>query len=390
MAIGVRSSHSEGLLKAVGGYSYVWNSKAYSPGLLQITGGHTKVIGAANTGRLEVSTTGTVKVADTTNSGSVKVTVSNDVFLSGITNKAGGTVSVTNVNASLYNIENAGDVTMSGGTGYAYGIKNSGKITVKTGSTLTLELVGAQCGTVTFEAGSKGTVTAPTGCKITKPDSGVTVKFVTSAPTSAPTSASIAKKVTTVKQDVTFKNLAAADYKGDVQKTYELAYGKANGLTTTTGTIAFLTGASVASSASRRTAKVTFVATMQPTFKGTKPTSATTASAASIATAVSTVVTNNNVTGVTAPKAADLTVATATVGNSVVSTSTSSSSNNFMIWIVVIIGVVVVVAAIIAVTICYVSGACSSGGHSTVLVKQGELGVEMGQPGVEISTSKSP
>ena len=161
--IGVRSSHSEGLLKAVGGYSYVWNSKAYSPGLLQITGGHTKVIGAANTGRLEVSTTGTVKVADTTNSGSVKVTVSNDVFLSGITNKAGGTVSVTNVNASLYNIENAGDVTMSGGTGYAYGIKNSGKITVKTGSTLTLELVGAQCGTVTFEAGSKGTVTAPTG-----------------------------------------------------------------------------------------------------------------------------------------------------------------------------------------------------------------------------------
>merc|ERR1712178_490327 len=87
-------------------------------------------------------------------------------------------------------------------------------------------------------------------------------------------------KTTTVTQAVTFKNLAtAADYKGNVKSTYELAYGKANGLTTVSGTIKFLTGASVTSSASRRAAKVTFVATMTPAFKGTRPTESTTANA---------------------------------------------------------------------------------------------------------------
>jgi len=136
------------------------------------------------------------------------------------------------------------------------------------------------------------------------------------------------KKVTTVKQAVTFTNLAtAADYKGVVKKTYELAYGKANGLTTTTGTIKFLPGATVTSMASRRAAKVTFTATMQSTFKGRKPTTATTASGAAIATAISTVVKNNKVTGVTAPKAADLTVAKAEVETKTVASSTSPSAS---------------------------------------------------------------
>jgi hypothetical protein len=147
------------------------------------------------------------------------------------------------------------------------------------------------------------------------------------SPTPAPAAV---KTVTTIKQEVTFSNIAsAADYKGAVKTTYELAYGKANGLTVTgaTGTIAYKPGAAVSSSAARRGAKVTFVATVQPSFKGTRPTTATTASAASIATAMTEVITKNKVQGVVAPTTSQMTVAKAKVESKTVASSASPSAS---------------------------------------------------------------
>jgi hypothetical protein len=125
---------------------------------------------------------------------------------------------------------------------------------------------------------------------------------------------------TTLRQEVTFSNLLSATvYKGDNKATYELGYGKANGLTTnttnttnTTGTVQFLEGVKVTSKWHRAT-KVAFVATMTNAYKGTKPAATSTASAAAIATAITAVVKDNKVTGVTAPKASEMSVAPAKV-----------------------------------------------------------------------------
>jgi len=83
--------------------------------------------------------------------------------------------------------------------------------------------------------------------------------------------------VTVVRQDVTFANLDAADYTGEVQSTFELGWANANNLTATAenNVIVFALGVSVSSSAARRSAIVTFVVTIADSFAGTIPTVST-------------------------------------------------------------------------------------------------------------------
>merc|ERR1711904_496875 len=86
---------------------------------------------------------------------------------------------------------------------------------------------------------------------------------------SASGSATAAKKITTIKQTVTFTLAGgAAAYTGDVKEVYEKGYGKAIGIYDTTKK-AYEKGCSVASSASRRTdIKVAFVASIDQSQAG--------------------------------------------------------------------------------------------------------------------------
>merc|ERR1711904_319772 len=86
---------------------------------------------------------------------------------------------------------------------------------------------------------------------------------------SASGSATAAKKITTIKQTVTFTLAGgAAAYTGDVKEVYEKGYGKAIGIYDTTKK-AYEKGCSVASSASRRTdIKVAFVASIDQNQAG--------------------------------------------------------------------------------------------------------------------------
>merc|ERR1712054_101707 len=77
----------------------------------------------------------------------------------------------------------------------------------------------------------------------------------TSGDASATTSGAV-----TITQQVTL-SITAAQYTGNVKTVMETAYGIALGIYTTTGTAGFKTGCSVSSSAARRSATVTFVAT---------------------------------------------------------------------------------------------------------------------------------
>merc|ERR1711988_1926382 len=122
---------------------------------------------------------------------------------------------------------------------------------------------------------------------------------------------------TRVTQSLTISSLTANTYTGNTKSTYECSYVKSIGstyCTATTGTVTYLTGVQVSSSAARRAATITFVTDIQ--------TSVATASA--VQTAVATGVTAANLvsnfaaikistgwTTVTAPAAADVTVATA-------------------------------------------------------------------------------
>jgi len=83
-------------------------------------------------------------------------------------------------------------------------------------------------------------------------------------------SATTSKKITTVKQVVTFTIAGgASNYKGDVKEVYEKGYGKAIGIYDTTKK-AYTKGCSVSSTAARRTdVKVTFTASIDTNQAGT-------------------------------------------------------------------------------------------------------------------------
>jgi len=152
-----------------------------------------------------------------------------------------------------------------------------------------------------------------------------------------PSTAATPAVTTLLSQKVTFSNLDnAAAYVGDVKTTYELGYGKANGLTTTTGTIEYLTGISVYSSAARRKTAVTFVTTIRPTFTGTVPSSATFANSAAIASAISSVISSNSVVGIVAPTSVQ-TTATPAVISSVTSSSPTSATFSLLSMVVAIV-----------------------------------------------------
>merc|ERR1712166_470327 len=97
----------------------------------------------------------------------------------------------------------------------------------------------------------------------------------------------VARTPVTLNQVVTFKAVTKALWTGNLKKTFELGYLKANGYSNNTALVTGITYTSTAvAAADAANVKVTFVVTQGATFAGTAVTVNTTANAGQIRTAI--------------------------------------------------------------------------------------------------------
>lgn len=122
---------------------------------------------------------------------------------------------------------------------------------------------------------------------------------------------------TRVTQAVTISSLTASDYTGNLKSTYECGYAKSvtsTWCTATSGTVTYLSGVQISSSAAaRRAATITFVMDVETTVMTASAVQTAVASGVTASALVSQMTAINTATGwsVTVPAEADITVATA-------------------------------------------------------------------------------
>jgi len=155
-----------------------------------------------------------------------------------------------------------------------------------------------------------------------------------SAPTLSqctPASPVAASTKTTLSQSVTFTGLANKEaYTGSIQQVYEIGYGVGIGIATAAGSYTAGCGVASVASAARRSAKVTFTATVTPAAASAATTASNNLTPSSLVTAITQV---NTALGnpITPPTAGQVTVTTPAVSVS----SSSRDTDLTLVWIII-------------------------------------------------------
>jgi len=146
---------------------------------LKVKGGSASVLGGFNAGNLVSTTTGSFEVYSLTNRGNVTISGASNVIIADVQNK-GGKILVTNMpSVTLINVQSYGSITANGAEGNykGYDIVNTGMVTINagtinlhfkcnTGGTVTVG--NSVTGSISYESGCKGTITAPSAVTLTE------------------------------------------------------------------------------------------------------------------------------------------------------------------------------------------------------------------------------
>jgi len=147
------------------------------PDALTVTGGSAMILGGTNAAKIVSTTAGSLDIHGVANTGSLIVSKSQSIVIADTTN-TGGTITVTDVSVTLIDVTSSGKIVASGAAGkyVAYNIVNTGTITISagtidlhfkcnTGGTVTIG--DSVTGKISYEAGCKGTITAPAAVTVT-------------------------------------------------------------------------------------------------------------------------------------------------------------------------------------------------------------------------------
>jgi len=130
------------------------------------------VLGGTNAGPIDIDTTKKVEVYGVNNSGPITIRNSQDVVVASVYNGAAAQIDVTDLSASLIDVENHGNVTINGQGGMynVWNAINHGVVTVNAGtfnatmicpSDGTVTIAEGVTGEIAYEEGCRGTITAP-------------------------------------------------------------------------------------------------------------------------------------------------------------------------------------------------------------------------------------
>jgi hypothetical protein len=177
--VGVLEPKNKGQIKVNGGANttmLIYKPMNYADAdTITVTGAKALVLGGTSEGPIVIDTPKKIEVYGIANSGTINCSGSQDIVIANVTNTANATITVTDVTASLLNVVNDGVVLVKGpvaqgGKYHAFDIVNKGVVTIEAGtidihticpSSGTINVDSGVSGNITYEAGCKGTVNAP-------------------------------------------------------------------------------------------------------------------------------------------------------------------------------------------------------------------------------------
>jgi len=153
---------------------------------ISCTGGNFFVLGGTSAGDINITTPDKIRVWGVQNSGPIRCSRSQDIVIASVVNKVGAAVHIIDGTATLIDVTNHGAVHVHGpangaqalgGVYKAYRVVNKGSVTINAGSieihTIcpsngSIIISTGVTGTVTYETGCKGTISAPAGVAVTE------------------------------------------------------------------------------------------------------------------------------------------------------------------------------------------------------------------------------